>query len=74
MRLEVGAEAVLLKAAAAPRLAAGLLDLDHFGAHVGEQDGAGRALLMAGEVQDADAVEGRNHRALPPGAVVVASF
>ena len=36
---------------------AGPLDLDHVGAHVGEQLRAGRARLHVGEIEDAHAVE-----------------
>ena len=55
--LEVGAEAVRAEAAAPSLLTARLLDLDYLGAHVGEQHGARRPLLVPGEVQDADAGE-----------------
>jgi hypothetical protein len=41
---------------------AGPLDLDHFGAQVGEQLRAPRAGEHAGEVEDADAREDRIHR------------
>ena len=41
----------------------GLFDLDHLRAHIGQHDGRERPLLVAGEVEDADA--GKRRRSWP---------
>ena len=50
-----------MAAEGAAGVAAGLFDLPDVGTEVGELDGAEGALLEAGEVEDADAVEGSGH-------------
>ena len=51
---------------------AGPLDLDHVGAHIGEQLGAGRPRLHVGEIEDAHAVE-RPARLVPTASATAAA-
>ena len=68
-RLEVGAEAVGADAELAAGVAvAGHFDLEHIGAHVGEHGGGVGAVLVAGEVDDADSFKRRGHDQAPSGA------
>ena len=57
-------EAIKLGAVAAEVAVRGLLDLDHVGAEVGEQDGGERSLLVAGEIEDTDSIERAWHESL----------